>query len=158
MESTLQEKIENLQKKQDLLGKKLMDVEIWKDGKAYVTNIYNGAKKMPDWVEGYLVDEHTFASVNEILDYYGLPNSYLNLEQFGSLLNNIRHYAYASINGVGKCWKLDELCEKTLLDSEIAYKYLKMNAETTFCNLVLHFRPNCYINLLGELVMPDVED
>ena len=158
MESTLQEKIENLQKKQDLLGKKLMDVEIWKDGKAYVTNIYDDAKKMPDWVEGYLVDEHIFASVNEILDYYGLPDSYLNLEQFGSLIGNIEHYARLTINGVGKCWKLDELCEEIFLDSEIAYEYLEMNVGTTFCNLVQYFIPECYINLLGNLVIPDAED
>ena len=53
---------------------------------------------------------------------------------------------------------LGELCKKANIDLNTATKYRSRHPELSIEEIIIHYRPDCYINLFGELVIPYKED
>lgn len=50
---------------------------------------------------------------------------------------------------------LKEKCNRCKIDYETAMAYSQNNPELTNEEVIIHFRPDCYINILGEIVIPE---
>ena len=47
------------------------------------------------------------------------------------------------------------LCDKVGVDYKKAYSYKRRHPELTDEQVIIYYKPDCYINLLGELVIPE---
>ena len=48
------------------------------------------------------------------------------------------------------------LCDNFGVNYEKAYRFKRKHPELTDEQVIIYYRPNCYINILGELItMPD---
>lgn len=54
--------------------------------------------------------------------------------------------------------KLKQLCVQAGISYTKAQNLKNINPELTDEQIIIHYRPDCYINILGELIIPNKED
>lgn len=101
---------------------------------------------------------------------YGKIGSGRILEfQFESLTKSFRYYVLMEFAGnyINKMWiyedsltkvdleRLKDLCINSKVDYNNALSFKVLYPELTDEQVIIHFRPDCYINILGELVLLD---